>query len=231
MFCTHLLFLLFPHLCCVDLYKRWKIKGLYEGAVFLSGKELLDAVAAEVIVCKKCDLWKSRKKAVPGEGNPQSEIMFIGEAPGQTEDSEGKPFVGAAGKFLDTLISEPGLVRKDVFICNIVKCRPPRNREPRPAEIQACTPYLNRQIKIIKPKFIVALGTHSTAYIFQKAGLPFSGITKGRGKFYQARILGMEVTVFPTFHPAAALYMARYKEQLTSDFNLLKQEIGKRGIV
>lgn len=204
---------------------------MYEGAVFLPRKELLDAVATEVIVCKKCDLWKRRKRAVPGEGNPRSEIMFIGEAPGQTEDSEGRPFVGTAGKFLDTLISELGLVRKDVFICNIVKCRPPRNREPRPVEIQTCTPYLDRQIKIIKPKFIVALGSHSTTYIFQKAKLPFSGITKARGKFYQATILGIQITVFPTFHPAAGLYMARYKEQLTSDFNMLKQELEKRGIV
>jgi uracil-DNA glycosylase family 4 len=217
-------------LCFVDLYKGKKIKGLCEVTV-LSGKELLEAVAGEVVVCRKCQLWKRRKKAVPGEGNPQSDIMFIGEAPGQTEDLEGRPFVGAAGKFLGTLISELGLMRKDVFICNIVKCRPPRNREPRPDEIQTCTPYLNRQIKIIRPKFIVTLGAHSTAYIFQKTRLPFSGITKARGRFSRARILGMQMMVFPTFHPAAALYMARYKEQLMNDFNLLKQELEKEGIV
>jgi uracil-DNA glycosylase family 4 len=202
-----------------------------KGAIFLSKKGLLDAVASEVVVCTKCDLWKGRKKAVPGEGSSQSKIMFIGEAPGQTEDSEGRPFVGAAGKFLETLISGLGLMRTDVFICNIVKCRPPKNREPRPIEIQTCTPYLDRQINIIKPKFVVALGSHSAAYVFQKANLPFNGITKARGKLCQARILDIQMTVFPTFHPAAALYMTIYKEQLTRDFNVLKQELEKRGIV
>ena len=191
----------------------------------MSGKELLDAIASEVIVCRKCELWKTRKNAVPGEGNPQSSVMFIGEAPGQSEDVEGKPFVGAAGKFLETLLSEIGLSRSDVFICNIVKCRPPRNREPMPNEIQTCTPYLDRQIKIIKPKFIVTLGNYSTAYIFSKASLPFSGITRVRGKFYESSIFDMQVTIFPTFHPAAALYNAKYKETLQRDFQLLKNKL------
>ena len=191
----------------------------------MSKKEFLDAVAAEIIVCTKCPLWKTRKNAVPGEGNPESPVMFIGEAPGQSEDIKGKPFVGAAGKFLETLLSEIGLSRNDVFICNIVKCRPPRNREPMPNEIQTCTPYLDRQIKIIKPKFIVTLGNYSTAYIFSKADLPFSGITQARGKFYQATILDMQVTIFPTFHPAAALYSAKYKETLQRDFQLLKNKL------
>jgi len=191
----------------------------------LSKKEFLDAVAAEVVVCIKCPLWKTRKNAVPGEGNPESPIMFIGEAPGQSEDIEGKSFVGAAGKFLETLLSEIGLSRSDVFICNIVKCRPPRNREPMPNEIQECTPYLDRQIKIIKPKFIVTLGNYSTAYIFSKANLAFNGITQARGKFYQAIILDMQMTIFPTFHPAAALYSAKYKETLQRDFQLLKNKL------
>lgn len=191
----------------------------------MSWEELLDVVAAEVVVCTKCPLWKTRKNAVPGEGNPESLVMFVGEAPGQSEDIEGKPFVGAAGKFLETLLSEICLSRDDVFLCNIVKCRPPRNREPMPNEIQTCTPYLDRQIRIIKPKFIVTLGNHSTAYIFSKANLPFDGITQARGKFYQATILDMQITIFPTFHPAAALYSAKYKETLQRDFQLLKNEI------
>jgi DNA polymerase len=197
----------------------------------LSGKELLDAIASEVIVCRKCELWKTRKNAVPGEGNPQSSVMFIGEAPGQSEDIEGKPFVGAAGKFLETLLSEMGLSRSDVFICNIVKCRPPRNREPIPKEIQTCTPYLDKQIKIIKPILIVTLGNYSTAYIFSKASLPFSSITRARGKFYESSILDMRITIFPTFHPAAALYSAKYREQINKDFQLLRDELAKRGIV
>ena len=191
----------------------------------MSRKELLDAVASEVIVCRKCELWKTRKNAVPGEGNSESPVMFIGEAPGQSEDIKGKPFVGAAGKFLETLLSEIGLSRNDVFICNIVKCRPPRNREPMPNEIQACTPYLDKQIKIIKPKFIVTLGNYSTAYIFSKANLAFNGITQARGKFFQATILDMQIGIFPTFHPAAALYSAKYKEMLQRDFQLLKNKL------
>jgi DNA polymerase len=197
----------------------------------LSKKELLDVVAAEVVVCVKCPLSKGRKKAVPGEGSPEVKIMFIGEAPGYWEDIRGRPFVGDAGKFLDSLISEVGFSREEVFITNVVKCRPPKNREPMPNEIQTCTPYLDRQIRLIQPKFIVTLGNHSTAYIFSKTGLPFKSITQAHGKFYDASILDMKVTIFATFHPAAALYNAKYKEQITDDFKLLRQELEKRGIV
>ncbi|NWF86974.1 uracil-DNA glycosylase [Candidatus Bathyarchaeota archaeon] len=194
-------------------------------------KERLDAVAAEIVVCPKCRLSKTRKNAVPGEGNPESLIVFIGEAPGYWEDVKGKPFVGAAGKFLTILIGEIGFSRSDVFITNIVKCRPPRNREPLPDEIETCTPYLNRQFKLIQPKIIVTLGNNSTAYVFSKANLFFSGITQARGKFYETSILGMNIVIFPTFHPAAALYSAKYKEQITRDFQLLRGELAKREIV
>jgi DNA polymerase len=198
--------------------------------VILPKKELLDAVAAEIIICPKCRLSETRKNAVPGEGNSESSIMFIGEAPGYWEDVKGRPFVGDAGKFLDTLITEIGFFRSDVFITNIVKCRPPKNRAPLPDEIETCTPYLDRQIRLIQPKFIVTLGNHSTTYIFSKANLPFNGITQVRGKFYETSILGMQITVFPTFHPAAALYSTKYKEQITKDFQLLKEMLIKRGI-
>ena len=193
--------------------------------------EILNAVAAEVMVCTKCALWKTRKNAVSGEGNPDTQIMFIGEAPGYWEDVKGRPFVGAAGKFLETLLAETGFSREDVFIGNVLKCRPPRNREPQPNEIQTCTPYLDRQIKIIQPKFIFTLGNYSTTYIFSKANLHFTSITQAHGKFYETTILGMKVTIFPTFHPAAALYSVKYKEQITNDFKLLKQELEKRGII
>jgi DNA polymerase len=158
-------------------------------------------------------------------------VLFIGEAPGQAEDLKGEPFVGAAGKFLDTLLSEIGFSRADVFITNVVKCRPPRNREPKPHEIETCTPYLNRQMSAIKPRFIVTLGNHSTAYILSKAGLPFHSITQARGRAYETSILGMKLAIFPAFHPAAALYSARYKEQLEEDFKLIKDELLKRGLV
>jgi uracil-DNA glycosylase family 4 len=191
----------------------------------------LDRVAAEVVVCTKCDLWKHRKKAVPGVGNAESRVLFVGEAPGQSEDLQGEPFVGAAGKFLDTLLSQIGFSRADVFITNVVKCRPPRNRDPSPREVETCTPYLNRQIGIIRPRFIVTLGNHSTAYILSKAALPFFNITKTRGRVYETSILGMKLAVFPTFHPAAGLYSVRYKEQLEEDFQLIKDELLKRGVV
>ena len=196
----------------------------------LSNKHLLDAVAAEVVVCVKCDLWKVRKKAVPGVGNPESHVLFIGEAPGQSEDLKGEPFVGAAGKLLDTLLSEIGFSRANVFITNVVKCRPPKNREPRPDEIETCTPYLNRQISITQPRFIVTLGNHSTAYVLSMARLPFHSITQARGKVYETSVLGLKVAVFPTFHPAAALYSARYKKQLEEDFQHMKEELLKKGL-
>jgi uracil-DNA glycosylase family 4 len=193
----------------------------------LSRKELLDAVASEVVVCRKCQLWKSRKNAVPGRGNPSSRIMFIGEAPGRSEDVEGQPFVGKAGKLLDALLSQIGLSRERVFITNVVKCRPPRNRQPKPLEIETCTPYLDKQMLTIKPQFVVTLGSHSTSYVFSKAMLPFSSITQVRGKLYKAIILGLQLTVFPTFHPASALYNPEYKEILEHDFQLLRMKLPK----
>jgi len=187
-----------------------------------TSRSSLDAIASEILNCVKCPLHKSRKNAVPGEGNPNAKIMLIGEAPGYWEDVQGRPFVGAAGRFLDLLLVEAGLKRQDVFICNILKCRPPKNREPQPDEISACTPYLDRQINTIRPQIIVTLGNYSTAYIFAKAGLTFQGITRARGKFYRANVLGLVVTVFPTFHPAAGLYNAKYKQLLIEDFRKLK---------
>lgn len=188
----------------------------------MSRKKLLDAIATEVTICRRCELWKTRRNAVPGEGNPDSQIMLIGEAPGYWEDIKGKPFVGAAGKLLNTLLSEASLSREDVFIGNVLKCRPPKNRKPLPDEIKTCTSYLDSQIRVIQPKFIVTLGNYSTAYIFSKVALPFHGITLAHGKFNVTSIFGMRVTVFPTFHPAAALYRGKYMELLQQDFQLLK---------
>ncbi|MGB9683434.1 MAG: type-4 uracil-DNA glycosylase [Candidatus Bathyarchaeales archaeon] len=196
-----------------------------------SSKEaVLEAVASEVRACKKCSLWLTRKNAVPGEGNPEAHVMFVGEAPGYWEDVKGKPFVGAAGKFLDSLLAEAGLSRGRVFIGNVLKCRPPGNREPAQSEVEACKPFLDRQIAAIKPRLIVTLGNYSTAYIFAKAGIAFKGITEARGKFYQANVLGLAVTVFPTFHPAAGLYSAKYKQLLIEDFRLLKAKIVELGL-
>jgi len=202
-------------------------RNLHRESVVLSGKVRLNAVASEVVVCVKCPLCKSRKNAVPGVGSPRSRIMFIGEAPGASEDAEGEPFVGMAGKFLDTLLSQIGFSREQVFITNVVKCRPPSNREPKPLEIETCTPYMDRQMLIIRPKFVVTLGSHSTSYVFSKAMLPFNSITQVRGKMYKATILGLQLAVFPVFHPASALYNPQYKEILEDDFRLLKTKLPK----
>jgi DNA polymerase len=196
----------------------------------VSAEELLEAIAAEITVCPRCRLSETRKKAVPGEGGVKSRVMFVGEGPGRNEDLEGRPFVGQAGKFLDTLLAEAGLIRNEVFVCNVVRCRPPENRDPLPDEVEACTPYLNRQITLIKPKLIVPLGKHSTAYMFSKAKLPFDSITKARGKLYETKLWGMQMTIFPTFHPAAALYNGEYKNQLAEDFRLLGKELLRIGL-
>src|SRR6266702_7614626 len=132
----------------------------------MSTKEILEIVAAEVSICTKCDLSKGRTKAVPGEGNPHARIMFIGEGPGFHEDRQGRPFVGPAGQFLEELLASINLKRADVFITNVVKCRPPDNRDPLPAEINACNDYLDLQIAAINPQVIVTLVRHSMVKFF-----------------------------------------------------------------
>lgn len=186
-------------------------------------QELLDEIRDEVKVCKKCRLYKYAKNGVPGEGNPNAKIILIGEAPGNREDLTGRPFVGAAGRFLDSLLNKIGLKREDVFIGNIVKHRPPENRAPKPDEILACTPYLERQIKIIKPEIIVTLGRFSSEFILGKAGMEFTTITDARGKAFDGSALGAGVRIMPTFHPAAALYNGKFKKGLEEDF----KKIGK----
>ncbi len=185
------------------------------------------AVVTEVIGCRGCELWKQRRNPVPGEGNVDAAVMFVGEAPGYWEDVKGRPFVGAAGKLLDELLSEIGLSRGDIYIANLLKCRPPENRDPLPDEVEACTPFLNRQIQIIRPRLIVTLGRHATSYILSKAGLPVEGITKLHGRTFNTRILGLQVVVIPTFHPAAALYQLKYKRGLEDDFQIVKLELEK----
>jgi len=196
----------------------------------MSKQDHLKTIEAEVKACRKCDLWKTRKNAVAGEGNPHAAVMFIGEAPGYWEDLKGRPFVGAAGKLLDEMLLGIGLSRGEVYIGNILKCRPPENRDPHPVEVEACTPFLDRQIRIIEPRLIAPLGRHSTSYILSKAGFKHvEGITGLRGKVYRADVLGLRVSVIPTYHPAAALYSAKYRGGLEGDFRLLKLELEKHG--
>ena len=175
---------------------------------------VLADIAARVKVCTRCELARTRTHAVPGEGNPHAEVMFIGEAPGWNEDKQGRPFVGAAGQFLNELLERIGLRRSDVFITNIVKCRPPGNRDPLPDEIVACAPYLEEQIAAIRPKVIVTLGRYSMARWF-----PTEKISKIHG---QPRRFG-DYVVVPMYHPAAALHQPALKAAVEQDMMKLPQ--------
>ena len=172
----------------------------------------LGELAEQIAVCPKCDLAKTRTHAVPGEGNPNADIVFIGEGPGFYEDQQARPFVGPSGKFLDELLASIGLRREDVYICNVVKCRPPNNRDPQPGEISACNPWLDQQLEIIKPRVIVTLGRFSmTRY--------FPGQSIGRIHGQPRRV--DEVTVVPMYHPAAALHQASLRHTIEQDFQKL----------
>ncbi|MCK4453942.1 uracil-DNA glycosylase [Candidatus Parcubacteria bacterium] len=185
----------------------------------------LRKIKDEVLRCQKCVLYQTRTYPVIGEGNHQAKIVFIGEAPGESEDKTGRPFCGAAGKVLDELLNSAGIERTDVYICNILKCRPPENRNPKIEEIEACTPYLLKQIEIIKPKVICTLGNFSTAFIFEKYGLKdkIEGISKIHGNVFEAKTLFGSLKIIPLYHPAAATYNPNMKETLKKDFQILKK--------
>jgi uracil-DNA glycosylase family 4 len=180
----------------------------------MSAEEVLAQVAKEVAVCEKCVLHNSRKKSVPGEGPANSEIMFIGEGPGFYENEQGRPFVGASGQFLDQLLAQAGLKRSDVFIGNVVKCRPPGNRDPQPEELAACDGYLERQINAINPSIIITLGRYSMGKF-----MPGAKISSVHG---QMRKVG-ERYVIAMFHPAAALHQASLKPAILADFAKLPE--------
>ncbi len=189
----------------------------------MSAEEVLAQVAKEVAACEKCELYHSRKKAVPGEGPANSEIMFIGEGPGFYENEQGRPFVGAAGQFLDQLLAQAGLKRSDVWIGNVVKCRPPGNRDPQSEELAACDEYLERQIKAIDPSIIITLGRYSMGRF-----MPGAKISAVHG---QMRKIG-ERYVITMFHPAAALHQASLKPAILADFARLPQllEQARKGL-
>ena len=176
----------------------------------------LEEIDAQVRACTDCPLSEGRTHAVPGEGAGNARVIFIGEAPGQQEDRQGRPFVGPAGRFLDELLSGVGLKREDVFIANMIKCRPPNNRDPLPAEVAACTKYLDRQIELLQPDLIVTLGRYAMGKYFPK-----ESISRVRGKVRTKdgqRIL-------PLLHPAAALHQASLRESIEQDFRVIPQAI------
>jgi DNA polymerase len=174
----------------------------------------LENLNKNILSCKKCNLSLKRINIVPGEGNPEADIMFIGEGPGQKEDESGRPFVGAAGKFLNEMLGLINLQREDVFIANVVKCRPPQNRDPLPKEVAACWPWLLEQIKLIQPKLVVTLGRHS-----MERFLPNQKISLMHGKALRREIpeIGSQV-FYALYHPAAALYNGSMREVLIKDF-------------
>lgn len=172
----------------------------------------------EIKNCRKCSLYKYRRNPVPGEGPLNAKLMFIGEAPGGQEDAVGRPFVGTAGKFLTELLNSNGISRGEVFIGNLLKCRPPNNRDPLPEEIEKCSPYLLRQIEIIRPKMIVCLGRFSSKFILERMGYRFSSISRVRGRTFTGTICNLKVIVFTTYHPAVALYRPQYRKILEEDF-------------
>lgn len=175
--------------------------------------ELLE-LYEQIRTCTKCDLANGRTNAVPGEGPADAEIMFIGEAPGFHEDREGRPFVGAAGKYLDELLASIGMQREQVYICNVIKCRPPQNRDPLPEEMEACRPYLDRQIELINPRVILTISRFAMARWF-----PDKKISEIHGK---PKRIGNRVIV-PMYHPAAALHQPSLKRVLEEDFKRVPQ--------
>lgn len=167
--------------------------------------------------CQRCDLGKTRTNVVVGSGNPHARLMLIGEAPGRSEDLGGKPFTGAAGRMLDHLLECAGITRGEIYIANVLKCRPPKNRDPKPAEVKACTPWLEAQIDAVDPALIVTMGNFSTRFVLQTS----DPISELRGRSFEAR----GRSVIPTFHPAAAIYDRSKVALLEEDFEAIGQAL------
>jgi DNA polymerase len=180
----------------------------------------MNEVSAEVVICTKCRLSDTRTKAVPGEGSFAAKVIFVGEAPGEQEDLQGRPFVGAAGKLLTELLASIGLRREDVFITNIVKCRPPKNRPPRKDETFKCKPYLERQISLIAPYVICPMGNSAIHSLLESE----QSVTELHGMPLR---IG-HVTYFPMYHPAAALYTFQLRKVLEEDFKKLRALLDSR---
>jgi len=185
----------------------------------------LKEIRDEVIGCQKCPLYKTRTYPVIGEGSHQAKIIFVGEAPGAQEDKTGRPFCGAAGKVLDETLGAVGIKKEEVYICNLLKCRPPQNRDPQKEEIDACVSYLERQIELINPKVVCPLGRHSMKLLMEKFGLKdaVEPISKIHGKVFESNTLFGSIKVIPFYHPAVATYNPNMKEVLKKDFKVLEK--------
>jgi DNA polymerase len=189
----------------------------------VSRASALRAYADETAGCERCALAAGRTQVVFGAGDPDADLMFVGEAPGFHEDQEGIPFVGQAGKLLDRLLGEIGLERSDVFVANVLKCRPPGNRDPLPDEIESCQPHLFRQIELIRPKLVATLGNFATKLLSGSQ----QGITKVHGVEQEVMLGGLRVTLYPIYHPAAALYTPAMLKVLAEDFARIPALLGR----
>jgi DNA polymerase len=181
----------------------------------------LSELNRQVAFCKKCELWKTRRKPVFGEGLETAEIMLVGLGPGYHENLEGKPFVGAAGRLLDELLALAGLDKKEVYLTNIIKCYLPNN-QPTEEEITACTPYLDKQIDMINPKTIIPLGNIANSYLFNKFKLPLGSMGNLHGEIFYISTLFSQVTIIPMYHPAAALRNPGLKDVVINDWRKLE---------
>jgi uracil-DNA glycosylase len=182
----------------------------------------LEAIASEVSTCTRCPLSAGRTLAVPGEGSSETEVVFVGEGPGFNEDQQGRPFVGAAGNLLNQLIRAIGWRREDVFITNVVKCRPPGNRDPEPSEIAACAPYLRRQLEVLDPAVVVTLGRHSLQTFMPGARI---GQAHGTLRSVDPATGAQDATVLAMYHPAAALRQNSLRETMLEDIARLPQAL------
>jgi len=196
----------------------------------MDDKTVFEDLKSKVFHCTKCPLFRTKTHYVFGSGSMNATIMFIGEAPGANEDRIGTPFVGRAGKILDELLTSIGIRREEVYIANILKCRPPQNRNPSSDEIAACVDYLNIQIDIIKPEIIVPLGSFASKYILQKYDLPFQSISQVHGKIFRKNTIFGAIYIIPMFHPAVATYNPQKKGVLLEDIKKLSDILSENMI-
>lgn len=195
----------------------WNVRGVQDGGNALCRRETLEEIRAELEDCHGCSLCSGRKTIVFGVGNPQAEVVFVGEAPGREEDIKGEPFVGEAGRLLDRILFAMGLKRQDVYICNVEKCRPPGNRDPRPEEVEACEPYLKRQLAAIRPRLIVALGRFAVQTLLRDQ----SPVSRQRGHWREYE----GIPLMPTYHPAFLLRNPAAKREVWEDMKQIMQRL------
>jgi uracil-DNA glycosylase family 4 len=188
----------------------------------LQKEEMLEEIAQQIRLCRRCGLCDSRLNTVPGEGDPDSSVVFVGEAPGREEDEQGRPFVGSAGKLLDSLLGEAGLGREQVYIANILKCRPPGNRRPKSDEMRACAQHLNEQLQVISPMIVAPMGNSAVGHMMKKYGLKRESIGRIHGEVLPVEASWGRICLFPLYHPAAVLYNRRLQQELKKDLESLK---------